>query len=492
MSANFKASTDGTQAIIGVGGVDQMTVNNAGVVTANSFVGLNSSSVTATGSTTARTLANRFADVVNVRDFGAVGDGVTDDGPAIQLAINAASARKATVLFTGETYLIKTALEIKSNTYLLGNNGTKIFVDKNCSTGPIIAGVGRCIYTNTGVSNIVFSGIIFESTKIDLNKIVSIVLQGVTNLRIEKCRFQNFGNTSYYAQGLLVFGGSNTSIVDSIFDNNSGDGFALSDLSQNFEFLGNTCSNNLDWGAVFSNSCSNGTVANNLFLNNTSTGTGADECQNMVFSGNVSIGNEHGIRIARFGVTTDPQQYFAITSNVCRGNSFGISLEDLSINGCYTISANTVLFSTFQGIRIANSTFGSITGNTIVDSGAEAVLFLADQSTTGNATVVANFISVCTRGIRQVQSGSGVTTRIVIFGNEITGATVEPLNLLAADFFDTTTSTNFTSTNKALSFPAGLVSLTATSGAASLPATPSGFLPVYLGNVQYKIPLYNI
>jgi hypothetical protein len=48
MSANIKASTDGTQAIIGVGGVDQMTVSNLGVVTANSFVGLNGSSVTAT------------------------------------------------------------------------------------------------------------------------------------------------------------------------------------------------------------------------------------------------------------------------------------------------------------------------------------------------------------------------------------------------------------------------------------------------------------
>ena len=45
MSANIKASTDGTQTIIGVGGVDQMTVSNAGVVTANSFVGLNSNIV---------------------------------------------------------------------------------------------------------------------------------------------------------------------------------------------------------------------------------------------------------------------------------------------------------------------------------------------------------------------------------------------------------------------------------------------------------------
>ena len=68
MSANIKASVDGTQAIIGVGGVDQMTVSNAGVVTANSFVGaISNTNVTATGSTTARTLANRFADVVNVR-----------------------------------------------------------------------------------------------------------------------------------------------------------------------------------------------------------------------------------------------------------------------------------------------------------------------------------------------------------------------------------------------------------------------------------------
>jgi hypothetical protein len=43
-----------------------MTVSNAGVVTANSFVGSASSATAlATGSTTARTLANRFADVVN-------------------------------------------------------------------------------------------------------------------------------------------------------------------------------------------------------------------------------------------------------------------------------------------------------------------------------------------------------------------------------------------------------------------------------------------
>jgi parallel beta-helix repeat protein len=433
----------------------------------------------------------KLEEIISVEDFGAVGDGVTDDGPAIQSAINAASAAKAQLNFLGKTYLVKTAIEVKSNVSLVGQGDTVIFIDKDCTLGPSIGGGGRAIYTLTGVENINISNITFESTKIGLTQAPTVCFQDVTGLKITNCKFINFGDSTYYAQGFVLFGGENVTVSNCLFDNCSGDGGAFSSGTTNFEFRGNTCSNNEDWGFAFTDVCSNGTVANNLFLNNTSTGTGADECVNMVFENNISNGNEHGIRVARFGTTTFPQQYFTFTGNICIGNIFGISIENLNIVGHYTCVGNTVNFSSDKGIRIVDSATGTIVGNQISTSGTEAILFQSFVVNTGQTTVTGNFITGCERGIRQLNSGTASSSKIVVVGNEILGATVSFLDLLSADVFDGNTSANYFDISKTLNLPSGIVSNTASIGGIVPPGNVQGYLPIYLSGTLYKIPFFN-
>jgi len=71
----------------------------------------------------ARTLANRFADVVNVKDFGAVGNGIADDRALILNAFNLSNGKR--IYFPAGTYLIATPLSAP--------NGSKVYMEAGSS-----------------------------------------------------------------------------------------------------------------------------------------------------------------------------------------------------------------------------------------------------------------------------------------------------------------------------------------------------------------------
>lgn len=95
---------------------------------------LASASVKSTIGGTTRTFGARFSDVKNVRDFGAVGDGSTDDTAAIQAAVNYttapySSANRGTIYFPQGTYKTTAAVTYETaslNIAFVGEPGAKV------------------------------------------------------------------------------------------------------------------------------------------------------------------------------------------------------------------------------------------------------------------------------------------------------------------------------------------------------------------------------
>lgn len=86
---------------------------------------LSGASVTAAGSTTSRLLAERFASVVDVKDFGAAGDGSTDDSAAVQASIDHLLSNGGGILrFPPGSFKIGTQLTLAYGSIGLGDLGT--------------------------------------------------------------------------------------------------------------------------------------------------------------------------------------------------------------------------------------------------------------------------------------------------------------------------------------------------------------------------------
>ena len=88
---------------------------------------------------------------VNVKDFGAVGNGVTDDSSALQLALN----QQGNIYFPDGTYIVKSTLTVKSNTSLFGSRNAVI----NGSTPTSVT--NNTIFNISGKEDVTVKGLSF-------------------------------------------------------------------------------------------------------------------------------------------------------------------------------------------------------------------------------------------------------------------------------------------------------------------------------------------
>jgi hypothetical protein len=92
----------------------------------------------------ARTVNNKLQEIVSIKDFGAVGDGVTDDTIALQNALNTGKD----IRFVDGNYLITTTL-------LVSSSNQKVYLDKNAV---IQHGVNDQTAIRITGSNVLFTG----------------------------------------------------------------------------------------------------------------------------------------------------------------------------------------------------------------------------------------------------------------------------------------------------------------------------------------------
>ena len=342
----------------------EILTNETGVINSGNANDI-SYTLTAAGATL-QSVQTKLEQYVSVKDFGAVGDGVTNDTAAIQAAITASNS----VYIPFGSYLVNAQINLKSNLTIYADLGAKLV---------LAPAVTPYVLRGDTMSNIRITNLEIEG-----NGIVgfsTIYLSNVSEVLFDNCKVTKSGSN-----GIYISTGSNVTVQNSTLSNNYFYGIEFRDCD-NCKAIANLCAENGITGVATS------TGGRGIML---------WRSRGCYIAGNrLSLNTEYGFRIYSEAADATTSNYNVVTGNVLTDNvRADLVLYDegaaFSFVARNTLSDNIIYRSVdttdLNSVCVLQGDFNTYVNNHIFKSGAFGTdagfnFFNANYCTISNCSV---------------------------------------------------------------------------------------------------------
>jgi parallel beta-helix repeat protein len=335
---------------------------------------------TAAGGSKVRTLAAIAANAISIEDFGAVGDGVTDDSAALLAAIASGNP----VRFGAKTYAIAGECDITgTDCTLLGVSGLTMLTRSAQSK---LGTSATAAWISISATTLFMDGIIFDANTAITSNTLSVVVQAsCTKSLVARCLFRNAKGSSNGSG--LTYLASDPTITQHHVDNceftaNTVDGLYVQAVDA-FSITNCRCHDNSSNGIhvdsqdpafvlkvrelqVVSNTCWNnscGIIIGNFNANNATPlvygNTNPDILGAVVAANNCYTNRGYGIYISGRNIM--------VTGNLCANNS-SVAASGAGIlcdTGYCKVSGNMITGNSAFGIDCGGSIYTEVSNNYI-------------------------------------------------------------------------------------------------------------------------------
>lgn len=374
------------------------------------------------------------APVINVKGYGAVGDGVTDDTAAIQDAFNDVTEHGIVYFPTGD-YLITSSITVSKDNIKV-NFGTSNIIANLSSGGQVFS------FGTSGDGSIVsglqiFGGIFELSNPSSTANTVYLAIKGTKNFKIKDCILKNVSNGGIYVEagcedglidGITIDGKSGYSTIRGIWLN----GGTASDYASQLVDISSITRNAIPVPIyavknVTISNCNITLSAYGVYLINTRdckvencyidiSGIGAQRC--------IAL-NNYSPRAKVSGNTLKSDR--SSTGILCTQYSHDVSINDNTFQGYFGGNRDIYVQYLADALISDNRFFTETTQQILIDMGANAVIqgntFNSETHVNGKSAVKITTIDLAVAGTSTYGDTATILNGSVFKGNVVKNRT---------------------------------------------------------------------